>query len=101
MSDHAKWMVGFRIWEADCAVGRSTWWTTQPTGPRRAGHGHALLPTGLHLTSGKVTFHALAEGQLAVDEAVASQRLDRYGELDSTRLFSELFRLPDGQPTTA
>ncbi|MFD8424897.1 winged helix-turn-helix transcriptional regulator [Streptomyces sp. NPDC059466] len=66
----------------------------------RLATGRAPVPPGLRLTCEKETFYALAKGQAAVDEAVASGQLVVDGEPDTARLFFELFRLPDGHRTS-
>ena len=85
----------------ELVVGEERLWL-QGDGERvRVETGRAPVKPGLCLTCEKETFYALAKGQVAVDDAVASGRLVVDGESDTARLFFELFRLPDGQRTTS
>lgn len=111
-TDRAAWsMVAMRLTATgeaarfdtltELVVGEETLWL-QGDGERvRVETGPAPLKPGLRLICDKETFYALAKGQVAVDDAVASGRLVVHGEPDAARLFFELFRLPDGHRTTS
>jgi DNA-binding HxlR family transcriptional regulator len=84
----------------ELVVGEETLWL-QGDGERvRLETGPAPVTPGMRLTCERAMFYALARGQVAVDEAVASGELVVDGDPGTARLFFELFSLPGGRRTT-
>ncbi|MFD3456606.1 winged helix-turn-helix transcriptional regulator [Streptomyces sp. NPDC058691] len=85
----------------ELVVGEETLWL-QGDGERvRTEVGPAPVKPGLRLTCGKATFYALAKGEVAVDDAMASGELVVEGAPDTARRFFELFSLSGGRHATS
>ncbi|MFD4787192.1 winged helix-turn-helix transcriptional regulator [Streptomyces sp. NPDC058459] len=85
----------------ELVVGEETLWLHSDSERVRAETGPAPVKPDLRLICGKETFYALAKGQVAVDDAVASGQLVVDGAPDAARLFFNLFHLPDGHHATS